>query len=40
MNKTEYNGTGATPRRQFDETYNRHAVELTLRDGRTVKAVA
>jgi transposase-like protein len=40
MNKPEQNGTGATPRRQFDETYKRHAVELTLRGVRTVKAVA
>ena len=28
------------PRRQYDETYKRHAVELTLRSDRTVKAVA
>jgi len=27
-------------RRHFDETYKRHAVELTLRGDRTVKAVA
>lgn len=40
MNKEEQNGAGAKPRRQFDETYKRHAVELTLRAGRTVKAVA
>lgn len=40
MNKSERNGAGATPRRQFDETYKRHAVELTLRGDRTVKAVA
>jgi transposase-like protein len=40
MNKAEQNGTGATPRRQLDETYKRHAVELTLRGDRTVKAVA
>jgi transposase-like protein len=40
MNKSDQNGSGATPRRQYDETYKRHAVELTLRDDRTVKAIA
>jgi transposase-like protein len=40
MNKSEHNGAGGTPRLKFDETYKRHAVELTLRDDRTVKAVA
>jgi transposase len=40
MNKADQNGSGASPRRQYDETYKRHAVELTLRDDRTVKAVA
>ena len=40
MNKPEQNGTGAKPRRQYDEMYKRHAVELTLRGDRTVKAVA
>ena len=40
MNKSEQNGSGAKPRRQYDETYKRHAVELTLRTDRTVKAVA
>ena len=40
MNKAEHNGAGAMPRRQYDETYKRHAVELTLRGDRTVKAVA
>jgi transposase-like protein len=40
MNKSEQNGSGAKPRRQYDETYKRHAVELTLRGDRTVKAVA
>jgi transposase-like protein len=40
MNKSEQNGTGAKPRRQYDEKYKRHAVELTLRGDRTVKAVA
>jgi len=28
------------PRRTFDEAYRRHAVELTLNSGRTVKAIA
>ena len=40
MSKADYNGFGATPRRQYDETYKRHAVDLTLRGDRTVKAVA
>jgi transposase-like protein len=40
MNQTNKHGSGATPRRKFDETYKRHAVELTLHGDRTVKAVA
>jgi transposase-like protein len=40
MNKTERNGAGVPPRRTYDETYKRHAVALTLRGDRTVKAVA
>lgn len=40
MNKPDHNGAGGTPRRQYDETYKRHAVELTLRGDRTAKAVA
>jgi transposase-like protein len=40
MNQTDRNGSGAAPRRKFDETYKRHAVELTLHGDRTVKAVA
>ena len=40
MNKSDHNGAGATPRRQFDETYKRHAVDLTLHGERTVKTVA
>ena len=40
MNQKDRNGTGATPRRKFDETYKRHAVELTLHGDRTVKTVA
>jgi transposase-like protein len=40
MNQKDRNGTGATPRRKYDETYKRHAVELTLHGDRTVKTVA
>ena len=40
MNQTDRKGSGATPRRKFDETYKRHAVELTLQGDRTVKTVA
>ena len=40
MNQKDRNGSGATPRRKFDETYKRHAVELTLHGDRTVKTVA
>jgi hypothetical protein len=40
MNQTNQNGTGTTSRRKFDETYKRHAVELTLHGDRTVKSVA
>jgi len=40
MNQKDRNGSGATPRRRFDETYKRHAVELTLHGDRTVKTVA
>ena len=40
MNKSEQSGSGATPRRKFDENYKRHAVELTLHGDRTVKTVA
>ena len=40
MNQTNQNGTGTTSRRKFDETYKRHAVELTLHGDRTVKTVA
>jgi transposase-like protein len=36
----ERDGAGATPRRSYDETYKRHAVELTMQRERTVKAVA
>jgi transposase-like protein len=40
MNEKDRNGSGATPRRKFDDNYKRHAVELTLQAGRTVKSVA
>ena len=40
MNQTDRNRSGATPRRTFDETYKRHAVDLTLHGDRTVKTVA
>jgi transposase len=40
MNKPEQSGTGAKSRQHYDETYKRHAVELTLHGDRTVKAVA
>ena len=40
MNLKDRNGCGATPRRKFDETYKRYAVELTLPGDRTVKTVA
>ncbi len=40
MNQTDRKGSGAMPRRKFDETYKRHAVELTLHGDRTVKTVA
>ena len=40
MNQTNQNSSGTTSRRKLDETYKRHAVELTLHGDRTVKAVA
>ena len=40
MKQTERNGSGATPRRKYDETFKRHAVDLTLHGDRTVKTVA
>ena len=39
--KDEQSASGSKPRRVYDETYKRHAVELTMRGGgRTVKSVA
>jgi transposase-like protein len=40
MNQPARKGIGATPRRKFDETYKRHAVELTLHGDRSVKTIA
>ena len=40
MNQKDRNGAGATPRRQFGETYKRHTVALTLHGDRPVKTVA
>jgi len=40
MNQKSMQGTAATPRRKFDETYKRNAVALTLHGDRTVKQVA
>lgn len=40
MSKADENRAGAAPRRVYDATYKRHAVDLTLRGDRTVKAVA
>lgn len=40
MNQTDRNGSGATSRHKFDETYKRHAVELTLNGDRSTKIVA
>ena len=31
---------GYKPRRQYDENFKRHAVDLTLQDGRSVRQVA
>ena len=40
MNKPNENQAGRRERRHFDETYKRHAVELTLRADRSVRAIA
>lgn len=39
MNQEQKSGSSPS-RREFDETYRRHAVELTLRGDRTIAAVA
>jgi transposase len=33
-------GGGGKPHRHYDENYKRHAVELTLQAGRTIRSVA
>ncbi len=40
MNTRDEEKSDGKPRRQYDETYKRHAVELTLQGNRTIKAVA
>jgi len=41
MKHSEDNQPAAMPRRDFDETYKRHAVELTLQRGsRTIRSIA
>jgi len=40
MNPTDREKSGATPRCSYDETYKRHAVELTMQRDPKVKAVA
>ena len=40
MKETNQNAKSTKPRRQYDETYKRHAVELSLSSTRTVRAVA
>ena len=40
MKETNQNAKPTKPRRQYDETYKRHAVELSLSSTRTVRAVA
>jgi transposase len=40
MSNGNHGGSGAKPRRHYDENYKRHAVELTLRGDRSVTQVA
>jgi len=40
MKEPNVNANSPKPRRHYDETYKRHAVELSLSTTRTVKAVA
>ena len=40
MSSGNHGGSGAKPRRHYDENYKRHAVELTLRGDRSVTQVA
>lgn len=39
MSERQHDNAGGS-RRHFDEAYKRHAVELTLQGGRTVRAIA
>jgi transposase len=40
MNGGKKAGRGGQPRRQYDDNYKRHAVDLTLRGDRTIAQVA
>jgi transposase len=40
MNARKQDQAGGKSRRHFDEVYKRHAVELTLQGGRSVRAIA
>ena len=40
MKETNQNAKNTKPRQKYDETYKRHAVELSLSTTRTVRAVA
>lgn len=40
MSEKQQEKSGAKPRRNYDENYKRHAVDLTMRGGRSVKAIA
>lgn len=40
MKENNQNGFGPGKSGEYDETYKRHAVELTLREGRTIKSVS
>jgi transposase len=40
MNAPKNDKGGAKPRRQYDENYKRHAVDLTLQGNRTLRQVA
>jgi transposase len=40
MNDSEANGKRSRTRREFDETYKRNAVQLTLKGDRSIKRIA
>lgn len=40
MKENNQNGNGPGKSGGYDETYKRHAVELTFREGRTIKSVS